>query len=237
MNPIRSFTKLRVRMLKVGNEYHSDIEPAIKTPTGEWWYLNGRLHRGGGKPAIITKYSERYYWKGICIPKSVAQKTISAEEILKLENMEIKQAAIEIIGYEKFLSLLNAKEIDRFSPDGFEQKFPQQTNPMYILWEILFDDKTNPVKILQMNDPNKKDTRYFIRVHPNEKECKTALAHSYGFETFEEYISNQNWEGGEYDGKGKFIKNERCVREIQRTTDSNPVRKILVRWGGVRGRG
>ena len=182
-----------MRVLKINNNYSSEKDASITTKDCEWWFLNGRLHRSV-QPAVITKYSGLYYHRGIKISKAIANGELSPQEIMKIDNMEIRQSAMEILGYEKFLSC--SKEIHRYSPDGYEAVYPTKTNPMYqlFIFNTGLNEENDPIKILSMVDPSKVPLiKYFIRVHPDEVDCRLAVAHSYDFKTWEEYIENKNW--------------------------------------------
>jgi hypothetical protein len=183
-----------MKILKINNQYSCENKPSIIAKTGEWWYLNDKLHRAI-RPAVVTPYSEQYYHRGIRINKKIAGGNLTPEEILKIENMEIRQVAMEIIGYEKFLSI--TEEIHRYSPECYDKIYPIKDNPMYKLVRIKnrIDEVVNEVvKLLVMVDPSKVPLiKYIIRVHPDETDCRLAVAHSYGFDTWEQYYNNKEW--------------------------------------------
>lgn len=181
------FVPDKMRISRIDNVLAAGVEPAVRTPTGEWWFWQGKLHRGGGLPAVKTQYSELYFFRGISITREIAQGLLSVEEILEIKNAEQRQAAMAIVGHDKFLAA--GKIIDTFTPVGMEHRAP-----MYTLVEIISEEKKEiPVKILKMRDPNK-EIYYYVRVSPKEKTCKEALAQSYGFENYKQYAENQLWE-------------------------------------------
>lgn len=183
-----------MKILKINNNYSCEEQPSIVSTTLRMWLLNDKLHRGGGKPAVETEYTKLFFWRGLAITEKIAEAKLSIQEILEIENMEIRQAAMEIIGYEKFFQY--AKEIHRFTPEQFEKKFPVKSNPMYSLYLLQTgkDEKNDDIKILMMNDPSKFPfVKYFIRVHPDEIDCGLAVAHSYDYKTYDEFNSKKFW--------------------------------------------
>src|SRR5271157_4444956 len=179
-----------MRILRINNVLTSEMEPSIKTSTGEWWYLNDVLHRAIG-PAVINTYSRLYYFRGIRINSQIQEGKLSVLDILEIENAEVRQVAMEILGYEKFLNIF--AQIDAFTPECFLQENPKRyaKKEMYRLFaEKISSTMVHPVKILAMTDAHK-DTEYYIRVSPLEKTCKEALAHSYSFDSYEDYIAGQ----------------------------------------------
>lgn len=182
-----------MKILKINNQYNCVEKPSIVSGDLRQWFVNGKLHRAG-KPAVETKYTKLYFHRGILITQEIAEGKLSPQEILKIDNMEVRQAAMEIIGYEKFFHLV--KEIHRYTPEMFRKKFPIKTNPMYILYllETGLDERNDEIKILMMTDPSKfPEVRYFIRVHPDETDCREAVAHSYDYENWEEFIKDRAW--------------------------------------------
>ena len=182
-----------MKIIRINNQYSSVEFPSIHCRDLRQWFLDGKLHRPIF-PAVETQYTKLYYHRGIMINKKIAEGKLLPQEILKIENMEIRQAAMEILGYEKFFEYAN--ELHRFTPEQFIQKYPVKTNPMYTLYQINcgLNEQNDPVKILVMNDPSKFPyVKYFIRVHPDEIFCELAVAHSYEYSSWEEYIQEQEW--------------------------------------------
>ena len=187
-------TREIMRITRIDNHYHSVNAPAIIAGDAEWWFTNGRLHRGGGKPAITHGQTVMYYYRGVRISREIARGELPPGEILKISNMEQRQVAMEILGYERFFNI--AKEIHRATPEQFLNKFPVNKNPMYTLY--LLDTKVNeqndPIKILMMSDPSKFPLiKYFIRVHPDETNCLEAVAHSYQYKSWKEFNVDREW--------------------------------------------
>ena len=172
-----------------GKHLSSESFPAIETPQGEIWLLNGKLHRYG-KPAAILDQCVSWWWRGIQITKEIAERSLPISEIIKIENIELRQCAIEIYGYERFQN--NMKEIDRATPEEWEQKYPVSILPMYRLFllESGKNELNQPIKLLSMCDPSKIPIiRYFVRVAPTETNALDSVAHSYGFKDSKEFFS------------------------------------------------
>lgn len=154
------------------------------------YMLDGSFHRGGGQPALITDFSADYFYRGVKITREISEGKLSVQEVLKIPNMEIRQRAMEILGYESFLKIF--KKIHSFTPSQFAGKFfPEE---MYALYELTEKNMKEPIKILQMYDPSKIPfEKYFIRVKPNEINCCEAVAHSYQLANWEDYIFCKAW--------------------------------------------
>lgn len=182
-----------MKILKINNNYSCAEKPSIVSLDLCQWFLDGKLHRDG-KPAVETKYTKIYYWRGISISREIAERKLSPQKILEIDNMEVRQAAMEILGYERFFYC--STEIHRFTPTQFLEKYPIHTNPMYILYLLNThkNENNDDIKILMMTDPSKFPyVKYFIRVNPDEKDCRLAVAHSYDYVSWEEFIADKKW--------------------------------------------
>lgn len=146
------------------------------------------LHNDNGMPAIITPWANEYYWYGVPITEKIAKKMLSLQDVLKIPNLEVRRAAMAI--YMPDL-VKEAKLIDTYTPARFKHKF--NSTPMYRLFELHEADAGEPFRFLEMRDPSKRDAVYYIRTNPADETCKEAVAHSYGFKSWEEYIKTQSW--------------------------------------------
>lgn len=183
-----------IHISRLNNKLHAVNTPAILTPSGELWYLNGKLHRGNGKPAVKMGSTIFYFYRGIEITEEMAKGELAPLAILGIKNMEQRQASMEIVGYEKFFSY--AKLLDKFTPDCFLNRFPVDINPMYSLYSLNTgqNEENEIIKILMMCDPSKSPIiKYFIRVKPDEISCKLAVAHSYNFASWDDFFENKEW--------------------------------------------
>ena len=93
-----------IKILRVDNHFHSETEPAIITPQGEMWMMNGKLHRYK-KPAVTFGNTQLFYWRGIRLTEEMAKCKMNQMEILAIKNIEQRQASIELFGYERFFIL------------------------------------------------------------------------------------------------------------------------------------
>lgn len=177
---------MKITKLENNNTY----KITMKSAGAVIYMLDGRFHRGEGQPALITNYSEEYFYRGVQISKEIAQGKLPVEKILNIPNMEIRQRAMEITGYESFLTIFT--KIHEFTPEQFAGKFAP--DEMYTLFT--YHEKTikEPIKILRMYDPSKVPfEKYFIRVNPAETDCKEAVAHSYKLTSYEDYVFCKHW--------------------------------------------
>jgi hypothetical protein len=158
------------------NLHRDDNLPAVVTEDLLNYCVNGRLHRSNG-PAVITPNGTRmYYWKGVQIDSETwANKDrMAAHEILGIENIEVRRAVIEMVGYEAFLEKANAKAVDT----------DKDTGAILYRVEMPFDDEAEPLVVVRVKDgttlydENGEAYRkqYFLRVPPNMTACKDAIA-------------------------------------------------------------
>ncbi|MEM7820531.1 MAG: hypothetical protein QW761_02960 [Candidatus Aenigmatarchaeota archaeon] len=143
-------------------------------------------------PAVITPYHEQYYYHGIKITKEIAEGTLPVKKILEIKNAEIRRIAM-YLAIEKVTSI--AEKIDQFTPEQFQAEFKQLGIEMYTLYRINEKkDELQPFVFLEMVDPSKRPVaKYYVRVPETVKDCKQAVAQSYGFKSWEEYIKDQKW--------------------------------------------
>lgn len=143
-------------------------------------------------PAVITPRHEQYYYRGIKITKEIAEGTLPVVKILAIKNAEVRRIAM-YLAIEKVTSV--AEKIDQFTPEQFREEFKQLGLEMYTLYRVNDrKDELHPFVFLEMVDPSKRPpAKYYIRVPASVKNCKEAVALSYGFNSWEEYIENQRW--------------------------------------------
>ena len=129
---------------------HSTNGPAVEwhNHRGDLYFIHGAL------------FPEDLYWR-------VVKREISAEEVLKIENIEVRTRAIEILGYERMLRELDAKELEKRTTTS---RPPLNVPITYALYEVqLNDDQQDgenlPAKILQVQCPSTSKIT-FIRVPP-----------------------------------------------------------------------
>jgi len=163
--------ELDMKIIRRNKVLHNENQPAIEMKGLKCWFMDGKLHRAN-KPAIETEYGTvQYYWRGVLINKKIAEGELTAKEVMRLENIEQRRCAMERIGYLKFITYMN--------------KIHESDKGMYTLYKM-DTEEDEPVVILIMVDPSI-GCKYPVRVPPNETNCRLAVAHSYGFNSWEEY--------------------------------------------------
>lgn len=142
------------------DDYHSFIE--IPNSTMENLCRNGTLEKV--MPANIrTGYSEVDV-AGFCKDVTLRIKTdrgmpITVQDILDARNQEIKQKALRVFGYERFVAEADMEEIDVVGEDKLLRKGD-------VLFAYVKDSST--------------PRRYLLRVPPNMKRLKEAIAWTFG---------------------------------------------------------
>jgi len=176
-----------MRVTKLENAMHYEVDYR----NGAHVYMfDGRFHRGGGNPAVVTPFSEDFFYRGVKISPEIARGEVAPEKIMQITNMEVRQRAMEILGYEKFLSVFS--KIHEYTPDIFTGQYaPDQ---MYALYERAETGAQEPIKVLCMYDPSKRPfVKYVIRVRPDETTCQEAVAHSYHLKSWDDFMFCKNW--------------------------------------------
>jgi len=109
--------------------------------------------------------------KGFLLFKKLAQKALTAEDIIHCRNVEIRRILIERFGYEKFLLEMKGIVIHE--------------NGDYKLIKLDWHEKEEPIKLIRVKDSST-NRLYLLRVPPNMKTCKEAVAWTFGLNQ-EEY--------------------------------------------------
>lgn len=168
------------------NDFHRDNDlPAVVTRNVSKWCVNNKLHRSNG-PAVVTRLGgEEYYWKGVHIEKEMwdASATMTAEDVFKVENLELRRCLIEKIGYETFLKRSGdrLKVLDRDSDTGAVlYKVESPGDESIVVVRVL--DGTPVLNA----DGNMYTKEYFLRVPPAIESSKEAIAWTFRM-TVEEY--------------------------------------------------
>lgn len=167
-----------VTIKRTAGVLHSEGTPAVEFPDGlKWWFFKGKLHRANGPAVESPSGTAHYFWRGVKVFPAIVDGSLQdPKEIMAISNIEQRRCAMERVGYLVFRKYM--KEIDRHED-------------MYVLYsmEIKGDED---LRLLTMRDPSL-GCMYAIRVAPTEKKCKIAVAHSYGFKTWEEYHDGVSW--------------------------------------------
>ncbi len=116
-------------------------------------------------------------WRGVPITHRIAfhPETITSEEILKEENVELRRVMIEKMGYQTFIKEANAKLIHQDEDPGGPR----------MLYKIDLEED-EPLVCLSVNCPST-GRNYIIRVPPQMKSCHQAAAWIAGYDDPKKY--------------------------------------------------
>jgi hypothetical protein len=135
----------------------------------------GRLHHAA-EPAIA--YGDGwgvYAWHGTRIPPQYYSQAITAQQILEESNAEARRALIERYGQDRFFVDAVAAVLDRDPDHGAE-----------LIAIHLQDDPERRMLALKLRCPSTSKV-YIVRVPPNKRTARTALAWSYGLKRASDY--------------------------------------------------
>lgn len=116
-------------------------------------------------------------WRGVPVTPQIAffPETLKGSEILAERNAEVRRVMIERVGFEKFLSEVQAKVLDTDRDPGGERK---------LLQVPLADDE--PIVIVSLHCPST-GRHYLVRVPPTTRTCRQAVAWTAGFDNPDDY--------------------------------------------------
>lgn len=121
---------------------------------------------------------DRWFWNDVRIPKKTPitePDKLTGKRILKERNVELRRAMIERIGVERFISAVDAREIDRDTDAGGDRR---------LLMIDMHDDE--PLVVLNVLDPST-GRGYMLRVPPHIQTCRAAAAWVAGFDDPDDY--------------------------------------------------
>jgi len=126
---------------------------------------NSMVHRDDG-PAIIWGDKERFFWHGLEVPGEWINKrdSLSKEVFSSIENLELKRAFCEIVGWELLADMVGFKKIQS---DDFGD----------LIEADLEDDEGKMARFADVRCPST-GRRYLIRTDPGIETCREALARS-----------------------------------------------------------
>lgn len=164
------------------NDLHREHGPAVVSKNLIQYVVNKKLHRSDG-PAVITKNGGKmYYWRGVPIEPSLwhSRDTISVAEILRIRNIELRRCLIEMIGYSELVRR-GADKLIVLDED-------KETGAILYRLNMPADNKDEAIVVVKvidgttLKDENNRPYRkeYFIRVPPDNKTCKDAIAWTFG---------------------------------------------------------
>lgn len=119
----------------------------------------------------------RLHWEGVHISERVAffSETISGQEVLQEENLELRRVMLERVGYERLMLEVGGLILDRDQDAGGERK----------LIRIPLDDDED-IFMVSVNCPSTAH-HYVLRVPPFMRTCRQAVAWTAGFDNPDDY--------------------------------------------------
>ncbi len=116
-------------------------------------------------------------WRGVPVDERVAfrPETITAEEVLDEANAERRRVLLERMGYERFLGQARAEVLDRDRDAGGERRLLRVPLP-----------GDEPLVCVSVLCPST-GRQYLLRVPPNTRSCRKAVAWVAGFDNPDDY--------------------------------------------------
>jgi hypothetical protein len=141
----------------------------------------GRLNRSDG-PAVEWKSGTSYwFWEGLHVPKRVAARQSERarlQVLARTRNMELRRLLLNRIGYERFLDIAGSELI---AQDDFGK-----------LWRCDLQIDHEPLRVVEVvnstPDPDGSHRRYTLRVPPNVRTAREAVAWTFGFDNANDYL-------------------------------------------------
>ncbi|BAY24612.1 hypothetical protein NIES2100_44070 [Calothrix sp. NIES-2100] len=132
---------------------------------------------GSGITNLGTGHGFVLRWRGVQVSDRIAfeSQSITGQDILNTENVELRRVLIERMGYEKFLQQVGGLIRDRDRDAGGERQL------IYIPFE---DDEA--LMVLKVICPSTKHT-HILRVPPDMQTCHQAAAWIAGFNNPDDY--------------------------------------------------
>ena len=140
----------------------------------------GRLHEENRPAVVWPDGTERWYWQGIEVPLPIAaaRDQITAEIVARIPNQELRRVALERLGWQRFLETANA---ELRAQDDYGKLWATQ------VW--LDGERTHLVEVVNATaEPDGSHRRYFLRVPPQVRTAREAVAWTFGFDNDTEYI-------------------------------------------------
>jgi hypothetical protein len=136
----------------------------------------GRLHGGAGPALLYPDGWALWAWHGVRVPRRVIEnpESLSAREVLSEPDVEVRRIMIERVGHERLIR------------DGGARRIAEDESG--VLWRIdLVEDE--PLVCVEVTDatpgPSAVFRRYVLRVPPDVRSPREAVAWTFGVETGE----------------------------------------------------
>lgn len=132
---------------------------------------------GSGITSLPAGHGFVLRWEGVRVSDRIAfgSESLTGQEILNLDNVELRRIAIERLGYERFIEQVGGLIRDRDRDAGGDRQL------VYIPFE---DDE--PLMVLKVICPSTAHT-HVLRVPPAMETCHQAAAWIAGFDNPDEY--------------------------------------------------
>ncbi|WP_414542175.1 DUF6745 domain-containing protein [Nostoc sp. CCY0012] len=132
---------------------------------------------GSGITNLPAGHGFVLYWRGVRVTDEIAfaSHTLTGQEILNIENVELRRVLIERLGYETFLQQVGGLIRDRDQDTGGERQ----------LVSIPLEDD-EPLMVLKVTCPSTGHI-HVLRVPPYMRNCHQAAAWIAGFNNPDEY--------------------------------------------------
>jgi hypothetical protein len=132
---------------------------------------------GSGITSLPAGHGFVLRWRGVPVDDRIAfgSQSITGQDILNTENVELRRVLIERLGYETFLQQVGGLVRDRDRDAGGERQL------VYVPFE---DDE--PLMVLKVTCPSTGYT-HILRVPPHMRSCHQAAAWIAGFDNPDDY--------------------------------------------------
>jgi len=132
---------------------------------------------GSGIASLPTGHGFMLRWRGVQVSDQIAfeSQSFTGQDILNLENVELRRVLIERLGYETFLQQVGGLVRDRDQDVGGERQL------VYVPFE---DDE--PLMVLKVTCPSTGHI-HLLRVPPHMRSCHQAAAWIAGFDNPNDY--------------------------------------------------
>ena len=140
----------------------------------------GRLHASDLPAVVWPDGSERWYWDGIAVPERIAasRDQLTAELIARIDNQELRRVTLERVGWDRFIATADA-----------ELRAQDDYGKLWATTIRIDGEHVHLVEVVNATaEPDGSHRRYFLRVPPNTRTARAAVAWTFGFENADDYI-------------------------------------------------
>jgi hypothetical protein len=140
----------------------------------------GRLHDWDGRPAVEWEEGRSlWFWRGVQMTESVGRdpEAVTLDRIAGWANAERRRVAIERIGLERVMSGFGGKIVHQDDFGRLWQTERHVDGEPYVAVEV----------VNATAEPDGSYRRYFLRVPPDTRTARAAVAWTFGFDEAPEY--------------------------------------------------